>query len=244
MKVQTREAMNTQGVVTMLLDQLKGMEGFAKAAEGLSKETIPAGRLMERDAAVDSSKLGKLCAAKKEETAPKGTVREADELKQQQGVETAKLKQQQLGESKALHGKQEGQKKEFAEKQSKDLAGFEGHQKAVKDKFLAKKPSKDQIASFEKTQAEDKKLFASKQEAEKKTFDKGLVEENQKLYAKHQKETKALTAKHQKETQALEAKHAPIAKPATAPMFTVKMTGVDTLKGKTIIEEGYIKLSA
>ncbi|HKY62954.1 MAG TPA: hypothetical protein VJR29_06010 [bacterium] len=177
------------------------------------------------------SKLDQLCAAK----APKGTLREGDALKQEQEIEKAKLQQAQLGDSKKLYAKQEAEKKVF-----------HAHQAEVKAKFLAKKPKADQIATFNKVQAADKKAFEA-----------GQVKENVALYNTHKAQTKDQVAWHAKQTKALEAKNQatakpaakPVGKPAAKPVAKAAVSEIPTKsysttfshQGKTVIEEGYSK---
>ncbi|HEX5034778.1 MAG TPA: hypothetical protein VFW62_09875, partial [bacterium] len=187
--------------------------------------------LQSSNAKTALSKLDQLCGSK----APKGTIREGDALKQEQEIEKAKLKQSQLGDSKKLYAKQEGEKK-----------AFHAHQAEVKTKFLAKKPTADQIATFNKVQAADKKAFEAAQ-----------VKENVALYNTHKGQTQHQMAWHASQKKALESKNQPTAKPATKPVAkpaakplaqaaaseipTKSYSTTFSHKGKTVIEEGYSK---
>lgn len=177
-------------------------EDAAPSTEGSAPEKLDGGTRGTPSLENGSGKkasigLGKLESSSKSSAAD--TTREGGDLKQKHQVESAKLEKKQKGESAKLYGDHEKKKTEFFD-----------HQKVVKDKFLAKKPSKEQIHSFEATQAADKKKF----EAE-------LVGENVALYKKHKAETSELQASQQKESKALEAKYTPAPKPMAAkPKFT------------------------
>ena len=188
MKIQTRSEMGNKGAM-MLLDQLNGFGGLGKLL-GAMADAKQQPKVPTVDGKGASSSLDKLCATKKDGAAPKGTMREGDELKQQQAVEVAKLKGAHLAESKKLDG---------------EKSAFEGSQKT-------------ELATFEKEHGKDKDVVSKrmklidKQAAEKGKFEKNFAAKKADLTKKYQEKYAHQNKWHSMQKKELEAKNAPVAK--------------------------------